>query len=57
MDAAGCGRGNALLPSMPEQTGENKNNVAHAATRASMLMPRTAGSGAGKRWPVYLEAS
>ena len=29
MDAAG--RGNALLPSMPEQTGENKNNVAHAA--------------------------
>jgi hypothetical protein len=34
MDAAGCGRGNALLPSMPEQTGENKNNVAHAARSA-----------------------
>jgi len=57
MDAADGGRGNALLPSMPEQTGENKNNVAHAATRASMLMPRTAGSGAGEREPVYLEAS
>jgi len=49
MDATGCGRGNALLPSMPAQTGENKNNVAHAAMRAIMLMPRTAGSGAGER--------
>jgi hypothetical protein len=28
---------------MPAQTGENKNNVAHVATRASMVMPRTPG--------------
>jgi hypothetical protein len=29
MDAAGCGRGNALLPSMPAQTVENKNVSEH----------------------------